>query len=85
MLMPLISWMLFGLFIGAIARLLYPGRQDIGLFRTMLLGVAGSFVGGFVVYLFSGGASIQAAGWIGSMLGAIAVLAVAMRRQSSHS
>ncbi|MFG0289363.1 MAG: GlsB/YeaQ/YmgE family stress response membrane protein [Rhodopirellula sp. JB044] len=85
MLMPLISWMLFGLFIGAIARLLYPGRQDIGLFRTMLLGVAGSFFGGFVVYLINGGAPIQATGWIGSMLGAIAVLAIAMRYQRSHS
>ncbi|MCM2374224.1 GlsB/YeaQ/YmgE family stress response membrane protein [Aporhodopirellula aestuarii] len=85
MLVPLISWMIFGLVIGAIARLLYPGRQDIGLLRTMLLGVVGSFVGGFIVYLFSGGAPIQAAGWIGSMLGAVLVLAVAMRAARSHS
>lgn len=46
--MGIISWALWGLFVGAIARLLRKGRQPIGLLWTMILGVAGSLIGGFV-------------------------------------
>ncbi|TWU21469.1 hypothetical protein Pla52o_36550 [Novipirellula galeiformis] len=80
MLISILGWMLAGLVIGAIARLLIPGRQELGLFRTMVLGIVGSFVGGFVGYLFSGGSPLQSAGWIGSIIGAVAVLAFALRR-----
>ena len=75
-------WMVphINLLIGALARAIYPGRQDIGLIRTTLLGVAGSFVGGFVGFLLFGGSPMQAAGWIGSIIGAVALLAVATRR-----
>jgi len=44
----IISWIFWGLFVGAIARLLLPGRQAIGIVWTILLGVAGSVVGGFL-------------------------------------
>ncbi|MCC9600176.1 GlsB/YeaQ/YmgE family stress response membrane protein [Stieleria sp. JC731] len=77
MLIPILGWMLFGLFIGAIARLLVPGPQSMGLMMTMLLGVAGSFAGGFVAYLIFGGTPFQAAGWIGSLIGAVALLVIA--------
>lgn len=80
MLIPIIGWMLFGLIVGAIARFVYPGRQDVGLLRTMLLGVVGSFVGGFLAFLIFGGSAFQASGWIGSILGSIVVLAIATRR-----
>lgn len=83
MLLAILSWMLFGLIIGALARLVVPGRQPMGLMKTMLLGVAGSFVGGFVAFLLVGGAPLQGAGWIGSAIGAIVLLAIAQR--SSHS
>ena len=46
--MGIFSWIFWGLFVGAIARLLLPGRQKIGIIWTILLGVAGSVVGGFV-------------------------------------
>ncbi len=72
-----LGWILFGLIIGAVARLLVPGRQSMGLLSTMLLGVLGSFVGGFAGYLLSGGEPLQAAGWIGSVIGAIVVLLIA--------
>lgn len=81
MLIPIIGWMLFGLIVGAIARGLYPGRQSLGLFRTMLLGVAGSFIGGFVGYLLQGGSMFQASGWIGSILGALALIAITFSRR----
>ena len=43
-----ISWIVWGLFIGMIARLLVPGRQGIGIVWTILLGVAGSILGGLL-------------------------------------
>ena len=46
--MGIISWAIWGLFVGAIARLLLPGRQKIGILWTMVLGVAGALIGGFV-------------------------------------
>jgi len=46
--MGIIYWAIWGLFVGAIARLLRKGRQPIGILWTMLLGVAGSLLGGFV-------------------------------------
>jgi uncharacterized membrane protein YeaQ/YmgE (transglycosylase-associated protein family) len=46
--MGIVSWILFGLFAGAIARLLLPGRQAIGFLWTIGLGLAGAIVGGFI-------------------------------------
>ena len=46
--MGIISWIVWGLFVGAIARLVLPGKQKIGFVWTILLGVAGSVIGGFV-------------------------------------
>jgi uncharacterized membrane protein YeaQ/YmgE (transglycosylase-associated protein family) len=43
-----VSWIVWGLFVGAIARLLVPGRQGIGLIWTILLGVGGSVLGGIL-------------------------------------
>ncbi len=72
----LISWALFGIVVGAIARLLYPGRQSIGFLATMLLGVVGSLVGGFISYLFGydpADGPLQGSGWIMSIVGALIV------------
>jgi uncharacterized membrane protein YeaQ/YmgE (transglycosylase-associated protein family) len=46
--MGIIAWALWGLFVGAVARFLLPGRQNIGIVLTMALGVVGSLVGGFI-------------------------------------
>jgi len=46
--MGIISWVIWGLFVGAIARLLLPGEQKIGFLWTIALGIAGSIVGGFL-------------------------------------
>lgn len=72
----IIGWILFGLLVGALARLVVPGRQPIGLLGTILVGVAGSFIGGFAAYLLWGGEPFQAKGWIGSLLGAVLLLVV---------
>jgi uncharacterized membrane protein YeaQ/YmgE (transglycosylase-associated protein family) len=44
----IVSWILWGLLVGAVARLLMPGRQPIGFIWTILLGVAGALIGGFL-------------------------------------
>ena len=77
MLWALITWAVFGLIIGAIARLLMPGPQPIGMLGTIAVGVVGSFLGGFVAYLLFGGEPLQASGWIGSLIGAVVLLAIA--------
>ena len=46
--MGILTWILWGLFVGMIARLLMPGRQSIGIVWTILLGVGGSVLGGLV-------------------------------------
>ena len=48
----IISWAVFGLVIGLIARMLYPGRQPMGFIATMILGIVGSLLGGFLSYAF---------------------------------
>ncbi len=71
--MNIIGWIVFGLIVGAIAKLLMPGRDPGGWIVTILLGVAGSFVGGFLGQMFFANAG-NTAGWIGSVLGAILLL-----------
>ena len=46
--MGIISWIVFGLLAGAVARLLVPGRQAIGCIATLVVGVAGAFLGGLI-------------------------------------
>ena len=80
MITALIGWMIFGLVVGAIARFLVPGPQAFGLLKTMLIGVAGSFLGGFAGFLLAGGSPLQASGWIGSVIGAVALVLLSTRR-----
>ena len=70
--MNIIGWLLFGLVVGAIAKFLMPGRDPGGWIVTILLGIAGSFVGGFLASML--GHNEQSAGWIGSIIGAIVLL-----------
>jgi uncharacterized membrane protein YeaQ/YmgE (transglycosylase-associated protein family) len=76
--MAIIGWIVFGLIVGAIARFLMPGEQPMGILMTILLGVAGSFAGGYIGSLVSGGGldMAQPAGWIGAVLGALLLLFV---------
>ncbi|MDQ3389555.1 MAG: GlsB/YeaQ/YmgE family stress response membrane protein [Gemmatimonadota bacterium] len=72
-----ILWMIIiGLIAGAIAKLLMPGRDPGGIIVTILLGIAGSFVGGFLANLLRLGDGDSAAGLIGSVIGAMILLAL---------
>lgn len=70
-------WMLLiGLIVGAVAKLVMPGRDPGGIFVTMLLGIAGSLAAGFFGRIFGLYARGQRAGFIMSTLGAILLLAL---------
>jgi uncharacterized membrane protein YeaQ/YmgE (transglycosylase-associated protein family) len=77
--MHFIAFLVFGLVVGLIARAVMPGRQKLGLIMTSLLGMAGSLLGGFLGILLFGGRPGEpiAAGWIGSIIGALLLLGIA--------
>ena len=52
--MGIVAWIFFGLIAGIIAKLLMPGRDPSGCIITMLLGIVGAFVGGFIFELLTG-------------------------------
>jgi uncharacterized membrane protein YeaQ/YmgE (transglycosylase-associated protein family) len=82
--MGMLSWIVFGLFVGIIAKLVTPGRDPGGAIMTVLLGVAGALVGGFIGRAMGFYGPDQAAGWLMSIGGAVILLvlyrAVAPRR-----
>jgi uncharacterized membrane protein YeaQ/YmgE (transglycosylase-associated protein family) len=77
MIFSIIGWLLFGVVVGFIARAIVPGKDDIGILRTIVLGVVGSVFGGLVFGLLTGGfRGFQPAGFIGSVIGAVIVLVI---------
>jgi uncharacterized membrane protein YeaQ/YmgE (transglycosylase-associated protein family) len=79
--MSLLLFLVFGFVVGLIARAVMPGSQKMGLVRTMLIGVAGSFIGGLIGNIIAGhGLRVHAAGWIGSVIGAVVLLAILGRK-----
>ena len=74
--MGILSWILFGLVVGVIAKLLMPGLDPGGFIVTILLGIAGALVGGFVGRAMGFYGENESAGWIMSILGAIVLLVV---------
>ncbi len=69
--MGIIGYVIFGLVAGALARLLVPGRDPMGWLGTLLLGLAGSLVGGFLADLVFDDETV---GLVGSVVGAVLVL-----------
>jgi uncharacterized membrane protein YeaQ/YmgE (transglycosylase-associated protein family) len=67
---------LIGLIVGAIAKLLMPGKDPGGFIITMLLGIAGSFIATFLGRAVGWYREGQAAGFIMSVIGAIVLLAI---------
>lgn len=75
--MEILIWLLIGLVAGAIARFLVPGRDPMGWLGTMVLGLVGSLIGGFLGNLLAeGDADISVAGLFGSIVGAIIALLI---------
>jgi uncharacterized membrane protein YeaQ/YmgE (transglycosylase-associated protein family) len=72
--MGILGWILFGLVIGALAKLVMPGKDPGGIIVTMLLGIAGAVLGGFVGRALGFYGPGEAAGWLMALLGAIILL-----------
>src|SRR5438552_18146350 len=72
--MGILAWIAFGLVVGIIAKVLTPGRDPGGLIVTMLLGIAGALLGGFIGRAMGFYGPNQSAGWLMSIAGAILLL-----------
>ena len=72
----MITWILFGLLVGVVAKLVMPGRDPGGIIVTILLGIAGAVVGGYAGRYFGFYREGQTAGFLMSVLGAILLLAL---------
>jgi len=88
--MQLIWFIVVGFLAGLVARAIMPGKQSMGLGLTTLLGIVGSFVGGFLSSLFSRTpvSLFRPSGIIGSVIGALAVLAIYLavsNRRRTHA
>ena len=72
--MGILGWIIFGLVVGALAKFVMPGKDPGGIIVTILLGIVGAVVGGFlgrVLGLYKEG---EPAGFIGALIGAILLL-----------
>ena len=83
--MGLIGTLFVGLVVGAIARLVMPGGQKMGWIMTILLGIGGSFVAGFVGQALGWYTAGQGAGWIASVLGAVVLLLAVQKLRGGAS
>jgi uncharacterized membrane protein YeaQ/YmgE (transglycosylase-associated protein family) len=71
-----LGWILFGLVVGIVAKLLMPGRDPGGIIVTMLLGIIGAVVGGYLGRALGFYGPGEPAGFLMSLVGAIALLAI---------
>ena len=74
--MGILTWIIFGLIAGAIAKFIMPGNQGMGWLMTIILGIVGAFVGGFIGSLLGWGTVEQfdIKGMVLAVVGALAVL-----------
>jgi uncharacterized membrane protein YeaQ/YmgE (transglycosylase-associated protein family) len=80
MLTFILTLIIIGAIAGFVARLLVPGRDPMGIVATIVLGIVGSFIGGFLGYVLMGKdiseGALQPSGIIGSIIGAVIALLV---------
>jgi uncharacterized membrane protein YeaQ/YmgE (transglycosylase-associated protein family) len=74
----IIAWIVLGLIAGGLAKLIMPGRDPGGIIVTMLIGIAGAIVGGFIFSLFGGGgvSGLNLGSIIVAVIGALVLLAL---------
>lgn len=72
----ILGWIVFGLIVGVIAKLVMPGKDPGGFIVTILLGIVGAVLGGYMGRALGFYTAGEPAGWIMSIVGAIVVLAV---------
>lgn len=81
----ILSWLIYGVFVGTVAKAVYPGADPKGFWNTVGIGVAGSYVGGFLNYLIFGiGSPFSPSGLLMGPIGAILVLFVYHKLQDKN-
>ena len=83
--MGILSTIVVGLVVGALARFVLPGEQKLGWILTCLLGIGGSLLAGFIGQALGWYAVGQGAGWIASIVGAVVLLLVVQKLRGSSS
>jgi uncharacterized membrane protein YeaQ/YmgE (transglycosylase-associated protein family) len=84
----IVWWLLVGLIAGFLARAIVPGRDPMGWVPTLLLGLIGSLIGGFLGDLFTESDAFSPAGLVGSIIGAIVALLIyrgTMPNRNAHT
>ncbi len=83
--MSLIWTIIVGFLAGVVAKLIHPGREDMGFIMTTLLGIGGSLIAGYVGQAVGWYQAGQGAGFIGSVIGALVLLFIygAVKKKSS--
>lgn len=67
----LLVWAVYGLFVGSIAKTIVPGEENFGFVKTVALGIAGSYMGGAILYLLGSYNTISPSGLFMGVAGAI--------------
>jgi uncharacterized membrane protein YeaQ/YmgE (transglycosylase-associated protein family) len=80
LILKLLWWAIIGLVIGAIARLILPGKQTIGVLATAISGIAAAFLGGVIAHIFGFGSVLQ---FVIAVLGAVVIVAILSSASSS--
>jgi uncharacterized membrane protein YeaQ/YmgE (transglycosylase-associated protein family) len=70
----LLVWCVYGLFVGSIAKAIVPGEERMGFFQTIAIGVAGSYMGGAILYLLGSYESVSPSGLLMGIAGGVASL-----------
>lgn len=72
--LSLLVWVVYGLLVGSIAKALVPGDENFGFLKTVALGVAGSYMGGAILYLLGQYSSLSPAGLFMGIAGGVVTL-----------
>lgn len=80
----LLVWSVYGLFVGSIAKSIVPGEENFGFVKTVALGVAGSYLGGAMLYMLGQYDSLSPAGIFMGIAGAIVALVLYNKLQTQN-
>jgi uncharacterized membrane protein YeaQ/YmgE (transglycosylase-associated protein family) len=81
----ILVWCVYGLFVGSIGKSLVPGEENFGFVKTVALGVAGSYMGGAILYLLGSYESLSPAGLFMGVVGSTIALVLYNKLTSSPS
>ena len=80
----ILIWCVYGIFVGSIAKSIVPGEENFGFIKTIALGVAGSYLGGAILYMLGQYDSLSPAGIFMGIAGAIVSLILYNKLQTQN-